>query len=121
MANALECLKHAQTEGKKVFICGTMAELGAKSEVLHAELGSLIAKSEVDVLLTAGEFAKIVAEEAESHDKEIKTQNFADTDELCDNLQGFVGNDDIILVKGSRSMQLEKAVEKLKQIFGSEN
>jgi UDP-N-acetylmuramoyl-tripeptide--D-alanyl-D-alanine ligase len=122
MANALDCFRQTDRTARKVFICGTMAELGTQSQALHAELGQLIAKSGVDVLLAGGVFAKIVAEEAEKYASEgFIAKVFADTDELCDNLSGSVRSDDIILVKGSRSMELEKAVSVIEKLFRREN
>ncbi len=122
MANALDCLRQTDPTFRKVFICGTMAELGTQSEILHAELGQLIAKSGVDVLLAAGVFAKIVAEQAEKYASEgFESKVFTDTDELCDNLSESVRSDDIILVKGSRSMELEKAVSGMEELFRREN
>lgn len=121
-ANALDCLRQTKATSRKVFICGTMAELGGQSEALHAELGELIAKSGVDVLLAAGVFAKIVAAEAEKYASEgFLSEVFTDTNELCDNLSETLRSDDIILVKGSRSMELEKAVEEIEKLFGRKN
>lgn len=122
MANALDCLSQTGATFRKVFICGTMAELGTQSQALHAELGQLIAKSGVDVLLAGGVFAKIVADQAEKYASEgFESEVFTDTDELCDNLSGSLRSDDIILVKGSRSMELEKAVEEIEELFRREN
>lgn len=122
MANALDCLRQTGGSARKVFICGTMAELGTQSEILHAELGELIAKSGVDVLLAAGVFAKIVAGKAEKFAPEgFAAKTFTETNELCDNLSRSLRSDDIILVKGSRSMELEKAVDEIEKIFRREN
>jgi len=118
MANALHCLAQiGQSCGaRKVFICGTMAELGAQSENLHHQLGKLTAKSGVKILLAAGDFAETVAEAARTsaRDEKFEAFVFKNTDQLCNNVAKFVRPDDIVLVKGSRSAKLEKAVKKLK-------
>ncbi len=44
----------------------------------------------------------------------LQIECFDDADGVCNNLSKFVADDDIILVKGSRSMHLETVVEKLK-------
>jgi UDP-N-acetylmuramoyl-tripeptide--D-alanyl-D-alanine ligase len=115
MANALDCLSKIGAGQRKVFICGTMAELGAQSEDLHDQLGRLAAQSGIDVLLSVGEYAEIVAESAKKGacDRDFEAFVFKSTDELCNNLSKFVRRDDIVLVKGSRSAKLEKAVVKL--------
>jgi len=115
MVNALDCLSQVGTGHRKVFICGPMAELGTQSENLHHELGKVVAKSGVDVLAAAGDFAEVVAESARANSKneDFEIFIFKNTNELCNNLSRFVQCDDIVLVKGSRSAKLEKAVVKL--------
>jgi UDP-N-acetylmuramoyl-tripeptide--D-alanyl-D-alanine ligase len=116
MANALECLAQlkSETNRRSVFICGTMGELGEQSEKLHAEVGKIAAEKNVDVILAVGEFTNVLVRAAEKHAKEpLQTELFENTAELCGKLQDFVRGDDIILVKGSRSVKLEDAVSKL--------
>ncbi len=121
MANALDCLERVGAEGggRKVFICGEMAELGEQSGRLHGRLGTVIAGHNVDLLLGVGLFAETVADAAGKAAKgAFESHNFKNTDALCNKLQEFMRPDDIVLVKGSRSSRLEKAVWKLKEIFG---
>jgi len=123
MKNALDILANFRAsrggkQGRLVFICGDMAELGGQSEALHARLGEDIAKAGVDVLLAVGKFAGIVTEAAKAKaDYPIKLKCFKDTLLACNNLEKFVKNSDIILVKGSRASKLEKATERLRQLF----
>ena len=121
MANALDCLGRvgAGRRGRKVFVCGEMAELGEQSSRLHRGLGTVIAEHNVDLLLAAGPFAETVAEAAGKAAKgAFESHNFKNTDALCNKLEEFLRTDDIVLVKGSRSNRLEKAVCKLQEIFG---
>jgi UDP-N-acetylmuramoyl-tripeptide--D-alanyl-D-alanine ligase len=120
MENALDILAGIDSTGKRrlVFICGDMAELGQHAEHLHAELGTYIAQSKVELLLAAGKFAKIAAEVAKSSaEYDLQVKCFEDTLSVCNNLHEFIKDYDIILVKGSRSARLEMAVEKLKELF----
>ncbi|GAG06431.1 unnamed protein product, partial [marine sediment metagenome] len=95
------------------------AELGAQSEKLHAELGLLIAKTKVQLLLAVGKFAKVTVDAARKYaDYDLQAECFDNAAAACNNLQKFVKDSDIILVKGSRAARLEKAVEKLSEIFG---
>jgi UDP-N-acetylmuramoyl-tripeptide--D-alanyl-D-alanine ligase len=119
MANALAMLRNmrAGTNRRIVFICGHMGELGARSESLHAELGRSITQAGVDVLLTVGELTKVVAAAAKAESPDaIRVGYFADTTGLCNNLQKWLRQDDIILVKGSRAARLETVVAKLREI-----
>jgi UDP-N-acetylmuramoyl-tripeptide--D-alanyl-D-alanine ligase len=120
MKNALGILANIGTseERRLVFICGDMAELGPQSQKLHAELGASIARAKVQLLLTVGKFARVAAEAAKRSAKhDLQTKCFEDTASACNNLERFIKEDDIILVKGSRVAGLERAVEKLKQLF----
>ncbi len=117
MANALDCLgrlAEQAPQSRKVFIAGDMAELGDLSEPLHRKLAELAVKSGVGLIMFAGSMGETVSAEVKKHAcPEITTACFESTDALCDKLHEFIGNDDIILVKGSRSAGLEKAVEKI--------
>jgi len=119
MANALSTLVQVNTDGRRtVFICGDMAELGPTGEALHEELGRRIADGGIDVLLTAGPLSRATARAARlaaHHD--LRIASFDDTVAACNNMQDFVKDGDIVLVKGSRSAKLELAVDKLRELF----
>ena len=122
MKNALDILINLGSANNRrlVFICGDMAELGRQREQLHAEAGTFIARAKVQLLLAVGGLAKIAADAAKrtaEYDLQIKC--FEDVRSVCNNLEEFVRDSDIVLVKGSRSVALELVVEKLKEIFGS--
>jgi len=120
MKNALDILANLDSAQKRrlIFICGDMAELGQQSEHLHAELGASIAQAKVRLLLSTGKFAKITAESAKaSAEYDLQTKSFQDSLSACNNLQEFIKDNDIVLVKGSRVAKLEMAIEKLKELF----
>ncbi len=121
MKNALDILANIDSAEKRrlTFICGDMAELGWQAEHLHAELGSFVAEAKVQLVLAVGKFAKIAAEAAKRNAKyDLQIKCFKDTSSACNNLEKFIKDYDIILVKGSRVAGLEMAVEKLKELFG---
>ena len=123
MKNALEILAGIDSAGqrRKVFICGEMAELGEQAEQLHAELGPFIAAAKVELALAVGTLAKIAAETARASARgDLQIKCFEDTPSACNKLHEFVKDYDIILVKGSRTASLERAVEKLKELFVEE-
>ena len=115
MANALDYLRTFD-KGRRVFVCGSMAELGPDSAAFHRQLGEHAAEAGVEVLLSSGPFAAEVVEAAAG--KIATAQAFATTQELVDSLRRFIQPDDIVLVKGSRSAKLESAVEQLRKLFG---
>lgn len=120
MKNALSILNDLsnQESRRAVFICGDMAELGGLSKQLHEELGEDIARFNVRLLISVGEYSKIAGEKAkETASCSFEANSFEDNEQLCNNLDKFINSNDIVLVKGSRSGRLELAVEKLKEIF----
>ena len=120
MKNALKILTNLKTKNQRlVFICGDMAELGENTETLHEQLGSDIADAKIDALITVGELAKFTQQSAKINAHyELNTKSFDDTISACNNLHKFIKDYDIVLVKASRTMKLENAVEKLKELFG---
>ena len=128
MANALAILSdlrnlksqisELKSPRRLVFICGEMAELGAESESLHAELGRAVARAGVDLLMTVGPATKTTAAAAKAASNCLQTEHFDDTASLCDGLAHFVEEYDIILVKGSRTARLESVVQELIKDYG---
>jgi UDP-N-acetylmuramoyl-tripeptide--D-alanyl-D-alanine ligase len=122
MTNGLSCLYSmaSNTEKRKVFIAGSMAELGLQSESLHEQLGREAVSGGVQVLLAVGPFARQIALAAHSDQIGCRADVFEKTEQLCDNLHKWIEPDDIILVKGSRSANLETAVQRLRELFGNQ-
>jgi len=120
MKNALSTLAGIDPASKRrlVFVCGDMAELGQQSRHFHAELGALIARSQVQLLLAVGDFAEVTAQAAQSAaGGRLQTRCLRDAPGLCNNLDKFIERSDIILVKGSRVAGLEVVVQRLKELF----
>jgi len=120
MKNALEILANTSSSENRrlVFICGDMAELGRQSRQFHAELGASVAQAGVHLLLAVGDFAQVTTRAAkENAEYDLQTKCFEDTASACNNLEKFIKDYDIILVKGSRVAGLEMAVKKLKGLF----
>jgi UDP-N-acetylmuramoyl-tripeptide--D-alanyl-D-alanine ligase len=125
MKNALAILAGLRSNAESgrnrrtVFICGHMGELGAQSESLHAELGIDVARAGVDLLITVGEPTKTTAATARrASPRNLEVVSFDDTASLCDNLESFVTEYDLILVKGSRAARLEAVVQELIKDYG---
>ena len=122
MENALSILgaHRVGNTGRRVCIFGEMAELGTDSQSLHEALGQCVAEAEVDLLIAIGPLAMFTAQTASSlHAKELQIAYFEDTISACQSLTSLIQDHDVVLVKGSRSVGLEKAVETLKEMVGS--
>lgn len=100
-------------EGRKVAVLGDMLELGQYERQGHSMVGARTAEVASE-LITVGEKARIIASAASKSGLSIDSINEFDTsqqavDYLLDNLS----SQDIVLVKGSRGMQMEIIVTAL--------
>ena len=94
--------------GKKIVVLGDMKELGEKETALHEEAGRQLRASKVDHLLTCGELsANTTASFGQG------ACHFSDHTKLLEALTTFLQDQTTILVKGSRSMQMEQIVNAL--------
>lgn len=113
VSEALDAIDEIKTRGKKIAIFGDMMELGKYSKTEHEKAGEKAAKI-VDTLAVVGLRAKFIAEGAlgDGMPKE-KIFYFENSNDAGLYLAGLLGKGDIVLVKGSQSMRMERAVEKL--------
>ncbi|MBU1102327.1 UDP-N-acetylmuramoyl-tripeptide--D-alanyl-D-alanine ligase [Patescibacteria group bacterium] len=108
---ALEVL--FKTKGRKIAALGDMLELGAFTEEAHRQVGAKAAKC-VDLLLIVGERSIFVADQAEKEGMaEDKILHFASSEEAARILQDLMREGDVVLVKGSQSMRMEKIVKEI--------
>lgn len=110
--DAISEVKQGRTS-KKIAILGDMMELGKYSRAEHEKAGEKAAKI-VDILAVVGLRAKFIAEGAISAGMpKEKIFYFENSNDAGVYLNGLLGKGDIILIKGSQSMRMERAVEKL--------
>lgn len=96
--------------GKKILVLGDMRELGEEAVSLHQQAGERIRDAGIDFLFTYGDLsekASLAFGENAFH--------FAEQEKLINALQPLLHNTTTVLVKGSRSMQMEKVIAGLVQ------
>ncbi len=114
MAAALKELAYLKDVKRRVLIIGDMEDLGANAEEYHRQLGIEIANSNVDLLLAVGPKAAIAANTAIEHGMGLgSVQRSINSKRLARLVKSLLLDDDVVLVKGSRSMEMEKVVESL--------
>ncbi len=93
---------------------GDMLELGTETENTHRELGFKAAEWGVDFLVTVGEAAKYIAAAAqEAGLDQDKIASFASSAEAGKFLQEKIKEGDVVLVKGSQGVRMEKIVKEI--------
>jgi UDP-N-acetylmuramoyl-tripeptide--D-alanyl-D-alanine ligase len=99
-----------ELDGRKIAVLGDMLELGSYEDKGHRIVGRRVIDS-VDVLITVGRLARIIAEEAQTWGfpaSEVHTLD--ENSQAIELLKQIVARNDVILVKGSRAVHLEEVV-----------
>ena len=112
MRAAVETLRTMDTTGSRIAVLGDMAELGSLSEIAHFEIGELVAAANLDHLVTVGERALRIADGARAAGMAAeRVRPCATAEEAVEVLDDLLERGDIVLVKASRVMGLERVVE----------
>ena len=111
--NALRSLQDFHVSGRRFAVLADMLELGEMEQHFHEHIGTVAAASGLDKLLTVGDRAKIIHDTATKAG--LPAQHFADATVAADHLRGLVQPGDLVLVKGSRLMKLERIYDLLKE------
>ncbi|MCK4352726.1 UDP-N-acetylmuramoyl-tripeptide--D-alanyl-D-alanine ligase [candidate division WOR-3 bacterium] len=99
---------------RRVAILGDMLELGEESQKLHSVIGKSLKEFGIDVLIGVGKFARYYVEASNVRDKFYFSSKTCSYKPVIDFLKDFIKPGDVILVKGSRAMQMEKIVNALR-------
>ena len=95
---------------RKIAALSDMKELGAAAPEYHREIGAMAAAN-FDVLCVCGEMAGEYM--AGASGKGCELHEFASKDDMSVYLEQTLGDNDVVLVKGSRSTKMEEIVESL--------
>jgi UDP-N-acetylmuramoyl-tripeptide--D-alanyl-D-alanine ligase len=116
MQAACDLLRDWPTESQRLLICGDMLELGPESAALHQQLGRQVARSGIDRLLVCGEFAGDVARGALQAGLPLHQIACCEQlESLYPLLDCWLSPGDVVLIKGSRGMRMERAIQWLRQ------
>ena len=110
MRAALEALSARETTGRRIAVLGGMAELGPGAPSFHAEIGALARGNEIEPLIGVGELAR-----------DYSPDEWApDPDSAVELVGRKLREGDVVLVKGSRSVGLERFTDALRARLGEE-
>lgn len=114
LSRALALLEQADVEGRRIAVVGDMLELGEKELDFHRDSGRAIPKS-VDAVVAVGRRAQSLLDGArEAGFRNDQLHHFADAESAGKFLVDFVKPGDLVLLKASRGVGLDKAVAMLK-------
>jgi UDP-N-acetylmuramoyl-tripeptide--D-alanyl-D-alanine ligase len=97
---------------RKVLVLGDMLELGDEARRLHREIGVAIGSADIDCLVAHGEFApQVAASAAQSSTRPRQIADCPHPETLEFILDCWLRPGDLILVKGSRGMRMERVLD----------
>ncbi len=102
-------------DGRKWAVLGDMLELGEYEETGHRRVGARAAEV-ADFLVTVGERAQWIAEEAVASGLSSERVTALETsDQAVEFLKDRIDEGDVVLVKGSRGVELDRVVSRMEQ------
>jgi len=120
MEVALRSLAQLKGAGRGVAVLGDMGELGATAPAAHRAAGRLAAELGLELLFALGEHAgAVVAGAVEAGMPAERAVASRDPAELADRVRAVLRGGEWVLVKGSRSMRMERIVQALAQADGA--
>ena len=107
---AIDNLARHKTKGRRIFIFGDMKELGENEIDFHKEIANYC-EGKIDGIICYGDLAKNTFNNSKSISLRL---HFDNKDALTTEVCSLLENDDIIMLKGSRSMELDSVAEDIK-------
>jgi len=112
MEAAIKMLVSLKSGRQAIAVIGDMLELGETSAEAHREIGRIAARFKVDLLITIGEQAAYVKKGAlEAGMKKEQVLRAMSRENAGRLLKQLTYPGDVILIKGSRGMKMEKILE----------
>lgn len=95
-------------EGRRIYILGSMLELGAASSAEHRRIGSRLASSQADAVFLFGKETEDVKAGLEEAHGSCYIERCDDMETLIPRLKRYIRKGDLLLLKGSRGTTLER-------------
>jgi UDP-N-acetylmuramoyl-tripeptide--D-alanyl-D-alanine ligase len=102
---------------RRIVVAGEMLELGPAGEEMHRRSGQHVAEKKIDVLLGVRGLARPMVEAAQQSG--VRAVFLATPEEAGEWLAREARDGDVVLLKGSRAVKLERALERWTQVAGA--
>ncbi len=104
MKAAIDVLKASAVQ--RIFVMGDMAELGADAASMHSEIGAYAKTAGIEKFYALGELTKNAVTAFGAN-----AMHFGTVEALAESLKSIMNAETTVLVKGSRSMRMERVVD----------
>jgi len=119
MKAALETASTLPTRGKRYAIVADMLELGRSSDRFHREIGEFAATCKFDALICVGPQAKLIMESAVARGMNAnQVVYYPDSTLAAAEFPQRLQPGDLVLLKGSRGMRLERVASAIAEFRG---
>lgn len=122
MSESIKFYGGADISGKKIFVLGDMLELGEAAADIHKKIGELAVAEKPFAIFFLGSFMEVAYKAALSccgdGELDVKLFHEAETDDssmqsVADRISSLLSDGDLVLVKGSRGLRMERIVSVL--------
>ncbi len=115
LSAALESLAEEEAT-RRIAVVGEMLELGESAEALHRRIGGEIAERNIDRIIGVGSLGRLLADAAvEAGISRDRVSSVATADEAGRLLAAELREGDVVLLKASRGIALDKALDALRE------
>lgn len=113
LSKTLKYFTHKAGKNNKIAVLGDMKELGKFEESFHRELGQEISKMNFQAVIGVGSAIKYLIDEINKSNNYTKTYFVAKQEDVLPVISPYLQDGNYILIKGSRSIALDKLVDAL--------
>jgi UDP-N-acetylmuramyl pentapeptide synthase len=110
LESAIKTLADCRTRGKKILVSGDMLELGKKAVYYHKKIGEIVANSDIDYFFGVGNLTRNSYISAKKSGMK-NARFYSSKEEAAMALKKITRPNDVVLVKGSRAMQMEEVIK----------
>ncbi|MDQ7780363.1 MAG: UDP-N-acetylmuramoyl-tripeptide--D-alanyl-D-alanine ligase [Planctomycetota bacterium] len=115
MSMAIDEFLRTETPARKILVLGDMCELGGESRGFHEKLGERLADADAHAVFLYGREMRFAMERASLlKRKNFHLVHFFEAAELTGAVYEYLKEGDLVLLKGSRAMELERVLEPFK-------
>ena len=117
---ALDVLNSLPARGRRVVVFGEMRELGEQSAPLHDTVARRLAQSDIDRVVLVGAAGELMYDAiVESGMPTLCVERCATVEKCGEYLSGELRDGDVVLLKASRTVELERLLDPIRKRFES--
>jgi UDP-N-acetylmuramoyl-tripeptide--D-alanyl-D-alanine ligase len=111
MRAAIDAMDDLPHLGRRVLILGDMRELGTQTDRCHRQIGEKAGRSTAQVIISVGAHARVLADGVTMTAGTTKRiYLYPSVETLTEKLPGMLQSGDIVLLKASRGVRLERVI-----------